>query len=118
MPDARGADRVPAADRGATTIADRVLAKIASRAADEALTAQGGVPEAARAPRATVVKHHDRAHVRVVLELAYPSDIGARCAAVRQWVTWRLQELTGQTVPDVAVHVERLHPTHRHGAPR
>ncbi|MCX4663038.1 hypothetical protein GT204_06280 [Streptomyces sp. SID4919] len=97
---------VDAAERGATAIADRVVAKIAAQAAREALT---GLPRAAAPPHATVVVHKDSARVRVVLELGYPSDIGAQCGAVRRQVAERVRTLAGMTVPEVTVQVERLH---------
>ncbi|WP_406403477.1 alkaline shock response membrane anchor protein AmaP [Streptomyces sp. NBC_00879] len=103
------ADRVEAAERGATAIADRVVAKIAAQAAREALDV---VPEGSTAPRATVTVHHDMARVRVSLELGYPSDIGGQCGAVRHRVAQRVKALAGMDVPEVAVLVERLHSAH------
>ncbi|WP_149180072.1 hypothetical protein [Streptomyces sp. TRM49041] len=99
--------RVEPGERGATAIADRVIAKIAAQAAREALAAV--FPPDAGAPHATVVVHRDSARVRVVVELAYPSDIGGQCSAVRRQVTHRVKDLAGMDVPEVAVHVERLH---------
>ncbi|MEW2132448.1 hypothetical protein [Streptomyces sp. NPDC005435] len=110
----------PAGGRGATRIADRVVAKIAAQAAREALAPlPPGVPR----PHATVaVRPHGSgaargeggpvgtARVRISLELAYPADIGARCAAVRRQVTERVGEVVNMTVPEVVVQVERLHP--------
>ncbi|MFF2849168.1 Asp23/Gls24 family envelope stress response protein [Streptomyces sp. NPDC058001] len=93
-------------ERGATRIADRVVAKIAARAAREALPA---VPEDGMPPYATVTVHRDTARVRVSLELDYPTDIGARCGAVRRQVAERVEALAGMEVPEVTVHVERLH---------
>lgn len=106
-------DAVPPGERGATRIADRVVAKIAAQAAREAV---GELPPDAARPRATVVVHRDRARVRVHLELGYPGDIGARCGRVRHRVTERVGTLAGMTVPEVAVLVERLHPAAEHGA--
>ncbi|WP_208545607.1 Asp23/Gls24 family envelope stress response protein [Streptomyces sp. Tu 2975] len=105
--------RVPPSDRGSTAIADRVVAKIAARAAREALP---GVPEDGAPPHAMVVVHHDTARVRVSLELEYPSDIGALCGAVRRHVIERVKALAGMEVPEVAVHVERLHSALSRGA--
>ena len=99
--------RVPPGDRGATRIADRVVAKVAAQAAREA---RGPPPADAGAPHATVAVHHDTARIRVDLELGYPCDIGARCAAVRRHVTERVGELVNLPVSEVAVHIERLHP--------
>lgn len=126
---------VPAAERGATRIADRVVAKIAAQAAREALRArrnergrpaaregrdtreEGTIPSPGRgaAARAGVTVREHRARVRVSVELDYPSDIGAACGAVRRHVASRVRELTGMDVPDVAVAVERLHPVHLGG---
>lgn len=93
-------------ERGATRIADRVVAKIASQAAREAV---GALPQDAAPPHATVVVHHDTARVRVHVELGYPGDIGGRCGHVRRHVAERVNTLAGMQVPEVVVHVERLH---------
>ncbi|MHC3468437.1 Asp23/Gls24 family envelope stress response protein [Streptomyces sp. 7R007] len=100
-------------ERGATRIADRVVAKIAARAAREAL---GELPEQAAPPHATVVVRHDSAHLRLHLDLDYPCAIGARCAEVRRHVAERVRALVGMEVPEVAVVVERLHLAPAHGA--
>ncbi|MFE9168678.1 Asp23/Gls24 family envelope stress response protein [Streptomyces kebangsaanensis] len=102
-------------ERGATAIADRVVAKIAAQAAREAL---GPLPPDAAPPHATVVVHHDVARVRILLDLPYPRDIGACCRAVRRQVTERVGALVGMRVPEVAVRVERLHLAPAHGAAR
>ncbi|WP_225828199.1 hypothetical protein [Streptomyces naphthomycinicus] len=99
--------RVPPAERGAVRIADRVVAKIAAQAAREALAP---LPATAAAPHATVVVLHEAARVRVHVELGYPCDLGARCAAVRRHVTERVGTLANMAVPEVAVQIERLHP--------
>ncbi|MFE2044535.1 Asp23/Gls24 family envelope stress response protein [Streptomyces sp. NPDC059477] len=114
---------VPAAERGATRIADRVVAKIAAQAAREAV---GPLPEAAARPHATVVvRPHaqgpgeapaDAAHIRLHLELGYPADIAGHCRAVRRHVTERVGALVGMEVPEVAVEVERLHLPTAYGA--
>ncbi|MFJ4919044.1 hypothetical protein [Streptomyces sp. NPDC088725] len=102
-----------AAGRGSTSIADRVVAKIAAQAAREAL---GHVPEDGEAPHAMVTVHHDSARVRVGLELDYPSDIGAQCGAVRGQVARRVKALAGMEVPEVEVRVEKLHSAHSRDA--
>ncbi|WP_019067434.1 Asp23/Gls24 family envelope stress response protein [Streptomyces hokutonensis] len=104
---------VPPGERGATRIADRVVAKIAVQAAREAL---GPLHPDAAPPHATVVVHHETARVRVHLELDYPCDIGDRCLRVRRQVVQRVRALVGMEVPEVAVQVERLHPAPAHGA--
>ncbi|WP_327363114.1 MULTISPECIES: Asp23/Gls24 family envelope stress response protein [unclassified Streptomyces] len=118
----------PPAERGATRIADRVVAKIAAQAAREALAAQpdgppravgpAGAPGSAgaatgqAAPHATVTVHHDIARVRVSLELDYPCDLAARCAAVRSRVVRRVEEYAGMSVPEVDIDIEHLHSAH------
>ncbi|MGC5346669.1 hypothetical protein ACPXCE_13595 [Streptomyces sp. DT24] len=101
-------DRVEAAQRGQTRIADRVVAKIAARAAREAVDEP---PEDGALPRATVTVHRDSARIRIGLDLGYPSDIGRQCGAVRRRVAERVKALAGMDVPEVAVRVERLHCT-------
>ncbi|MCQ8831495.1 Asp23/Gls24 family envelope stress response protein [Streptomyces malaysiensis] len=109
-------------ERGATRIADRVVAKIASQAAREALRGHaaeavdavavwdGGLTDVTVArPNAVAAVRGGVARVRVAVELGYPSDIGAHCGAVRRQVIERVSELTGMEVPEVAVTVERLH---------
>ncbi|MBV7695185.1 Asp23/Gls24 family envelope stress response protein [Streptomyces sp. TRM70350] len=116
----------PAGERGQTSIADRVVAKIAAQAAREAL---GRLPQDAARPHATVVVRPqalgsdrpggtpvDTARVRVHLELDYPSDIGSRCGQVRRHVVERVGALAGMEVPEVAVQVERLHLAATHPA--
>ncbi|MFF0205088.1 Asp23/Gls24 family envelope stress response protein [Streptomyces sp. NPDC005017] len=112
---------VPPAERGATRIADRVVAKVAAQAAREAL---GTLPPPAAAPHANVVVRQARvpadegrhaAHIRVHLELDYPTDIAARCRSVRRRVAERVGALVGMDVPEVAVQVERLHLAPGHG---
>ncbi|MFJ9036580.1 hypothetical protein ACIRF8_08310 [Streptomyces sp. NPDC102406] len=109
------ATQVAPAERGATRIADRVVAKIAAYAAREALD---GVPDDGAPPHATVAVHHDTARVRISMELDYPTDIGARCGAVRRQVAERVRTLVGMEVPEVAVEVERLHPDRAHRTDR
>lgn len=101
------------AERGETTVVERVVAKLAVQAAREALRSAPAarlVPPGARHwPRASARVRDDRARVRVLVELGYPSDIGAQCDAVRRQVAARVRELAGMDVPHVAVGVERLH---------
>lgn len=107
--------RIPPAERGATRIADRVVAKIAAQAAREVV---GAPPEGGTAPHAAVTVHQDVARVRVSLELGYPSDLGAQCGAVRRQVAERVRALAGMEVPEVAVQIERLHSAHTGTADR
>lgn len=124
-------------ERGATTVADRVVAKIASQVAREALSrfteSASHVPPGRRTPHVTTSvrrapERHDtrqdgesggrrpavlgEARVRIAVELGYPSDIGAQCAAVRREVTEQLRTWAGVDVSHLAVSVERLHSRH------
>jgi uncharacterized alkaline shock family protein YloU len=112
---------VPAGERGATRIADRVVAKIAAQAAYEALSdgpeahtvphGRASVPHAVVSVRAGSSRsgRPGQARIRIAVELGYPSDVGAQCGAVRRQVVLRVRELAGMEVPGVAVEVERLH---------
>ncbi|MFJ8647475.1 Asp23/Gls24 family envelope stress response protein [Streptomyces sp. NPDC093546] len=128
---------VPRGERGAITVADRVVAKTASRVAREALSrfteSTGHVPPGRRTPRVTasVQQAPERSaagrdaesaagrqavlgevHMHITVELGYPSDIGAQCAAVRREVTERVRTWAGMKVSDLVVSVERLHSVH------
>jgi uncharacterized alkaline shock family protein YloU len=132
-----GRPGIPRRERGATTVADRVVAKIASQVAREAVSrfteSAGRVPPDRRTPRVTtsVRRAPERnaagpdgesaagrqevlgeARLRVTVELGYPSDIGSQCAAVRRDVTEQLRRWAGMEVSDLAVWVERLHSTY------
>ncbi|MGE7391629.1 hypothetical protein ACQKM2_39775 [Streptomyces sp. NPDC004126] len=98
--------KVPPAERGALQISDRVVAKIAAQAAREALDVLPGA-----VPHATVTVHHDIARVRVSLELDYPCDLAAQCAAVRAQVVRRVEQCTAMAVPEVDIDIEHLHST-------
>ncbi len=127
---------MPRRERGATTVADRVVAKIAAQVAREALNGftepTGHVPPGHRTPHVTAVVRGaperngperadgpagsrpalGHARMRIALELGYPSDIGAQCAAVRREVTERVAAWAGVEVSDLVVGVERLHSAH------
>ncbi|PPS73848.1 MULTISPECIES: hypothetical protein [Streptomyces] len=128
---------VPRGERGATAVTDRVVAKIAARVAREALSrfteSAGHVPPGRRKPHVStsVRRAPERtsagrdaesaagrqavlgeARMRITVELGYPSDIGAQCAAVRREVTERLRTWAGMKVSDLAVSVEHLHSAH------
>ncbi|MGN9793575.1 Asp23/Gls24 family envelope stress response protein [Streptomyces sp. OZ13] len=128
---------VPLGERGATAVAERVVAKIAARVAREALSrfaeSADHVPPGRRTPRVitSVRRAPERtsagrdaesaaggqaalgeARLRITVELGYPSDIGAQCAAVRREVTERIRAWAGMEVSDLAVSVEQLHSAH------
>jgi hypothetical protein len=117
-------------------VTDRVVAKIAARVAREALSrfaeSAGHVPPGRRTPHVStsVRRAPERtdagrdaesarrpavlgeARLHITVELGYPSDIGAQCAAVRREVTERIRAWAGMEVSDLAVSVEQLHSAH------
>ncbi|MFB7473869.1 hypothetical protein [Kitasatospora sp. NPDC056184] len=107
------AHREPGA-RGRLRIADRVYARIAARAAREALadawhdrTARGGPPKVSvtgpATPSAPVT-------VRVSVDLPFPADLAALARTVRDRVTRDTRALTGTRVAEVVVVIEHLVP--------
>jgi hypothetical protein len=128
---------VPRGERGATIVTDRVVAKIAARVAREALSrfaeSAGHVPPGRRTPHVStsVRRAPERtsagrdaesaagrqavlgeARLHITVELGYPSDIGAQCAAVRREVTERIRAWAAMEVSDLAVSVGQLHSAH------
>ncbi|MDY0814219.1 hypothetical protein [Kitasatospora purpeofusca] len=100
--------------RGRLRIADRVYARIAARAAREALadawrgrTARGGPPTVSvtgpSAPSAPVT-------VRVAVDLPFPADLTALARAVRDRISADVRALTATRVAEVVVVVEHLVP--------
>jgi uncharacterized alkaline shock family protein YloU len=104
------------AERGSTRLADRVLARIASRAAAEALTAlrapaEGDEgPRRWETPRASASQGRRGVRIRLGLDLPYPADVAAISRAVHRDVTERLAQLTGADAPRITLVVERLVP--------
>lgn len=120
QPRQSSAAAVPEQERGGTRIADRVVAKAATQAAREALrgsqpftrldTDTSAVPRV-RPPRASVEVRSHRARVRLSMELPYPGDIAGTASRVREHVAARVRSLTGMTVTEVVIVVERLRAT-------
>lgn len=106
--------------RGATLIPDTVVARIAVRAAREALSRQGVVSPARLglgAPRSRAVVHQGSARLAVSLDLPYPVDIARACGEIRHYIRERVSHLTGMRIDDITVSVHRLVPGQslRHG---
>ncbi|MFB6891966.1 hypothetical protein ACFCX4_21960 [Kitasatospora sp. NPDC056327] len=98
--------------RGRLRIADRVYARIAARAAREALdeawqgrAVRGGPPRVSAggptAPSAPIT-------VRVAVDLPFPADLAALARTVRDRIGADVRALTGTRVAEVVVVVERL----------
>ncbi|MHC5257851.1 DUF6286 domain-containing protein [Streptomyces sp. UC4497] len=93
-----------AAERGTTVVADRVVGKIAGRAAGEATAA----PVRSGAGSATVSGR--RADVGVKVALPFPAPLPEAARQVQDHVAHRTSELTGLHVRTARVHVTGLHP--------
>ncbi|GGY38484.1 DUF6286 domain-containing protein [Streptomyces omiyaensis] len=94
------------AERGVTTVADRVTAKIARQAAAEATAKTGGhVLRSA----ATTRGRHVEVTVEVDLPPSAPADTG-RMVHLRDHLTDRTRHLTGLAVTPARLRVRRLHP--------
>ncbi|SEG94021.1 Uncharacterized conserved protein YloU, alkaline shock protein (Asp23) family [Actinacidiphila yanglinensis] len=99
--------------RGATHIRESVVARIAARAAQEALNQVAGEPPARLGlgqPRSTATVHQGSARLTVSLDLPYPVDIQRTGDEIRRYVAERVAHLTGLDLDDTAVSVHRLVP--------
>ncbi|MFD3538594.1 Asp23/Gls24 family envelope stress response protein [Streptomyces sp. NPDC058662] len=119
LPDASspGADArpvLPAAERGATVIPDKVVARIAARAAREALATQADTSAAQvslAAPHASVTVGSGTARLGLTLDLPYPIDLARASREVQQYVSERVAHLTGMRVTEVTLAIEHLVPS-------
>lgn len=93
----------PAAERGATTVADRAVRRIAERAATEAL----GTGEV-RVSRGSAAVRGRRARVGVTVAVPYPAVLDDAGESVQAHVTERTARLTGLSVDPARVHVREL----------
>jgi uncharacterized alkaline shock family protein YloU len=104
--------------RGQTTIADRVVSKIAARAAAEVEQTAGagrqvfgitvGRPARTAPPRTEVRIDGNVALVQVTMSVAWPASVRQVAQQVRQRVTEQVRALTGMTVAEVEVRVTAL----------
>ncbi|MCX4578475.1 Asp23/Gls24 family envelope stress response protein [Streptomyces sp. NBC_01571] len=107
--DARGAP--PPAERGATVIPDRVVARIAARAAGTALHRITGPRQQLTdlaAPGARATTHDGTARLALSVDLPYPTDITATCRQLQHEVTEKVARLTGLDISEVMLTVRRL----------
>ncbi|MFD3325544.1 Asp23/Gls24 family envelope stress response protein [Streptomyces sp. NPDC058701] len=102
---------LPPAERGATVIPDKVVARIAARAAKEALaehadTAAGRMKLAA--PQASATVGSGSARLGLTVDLPYPTDLAATSRQVQDYVSERVAHLTGMRVTEVTLAIDRL----------
>ncbi|MER5438485.1 DUF6286 domain-containing Asp23/Gls24 family envelope stress response protein [Streptomyces sp. NPDC002790] len=93
-----------AAERGTTAVSDRVVRKIAGRAAGEA------TPGPVRGGAASATVRGRRADVGVKVAVPFPAPLPEAARLIQDHVTRRTQELTGLHVGPARVHVTGLLP--------
>ncbi|MFI0164424.1 Asp23/Gls24 family envelope stress response protein [Streptomyces sp. NPDC017095] len=101
----------PPAERGATVIPDRVVARIAARAARTAQARHAAVPPGpgtAAAPSATAAVRAGSVRVHLAMDLPYPADLAYVCERIQRDVAERVARLTGFQVGEVTLTVRRL----------
>ncbi|MFE4994185.1 Asp23/Gls24 family envelope stress response protein [Streptomyces mirabilis] len=110
-PPGRSAGLPPPAERGATAIPDRVVARIAARAARTAQSRRAAVPpdrSGPAAPSASAVVRSGTVRLHLAMDLPYPTDIPHACQRIQHDVAERVTELTGLEVGEVILTVRRL----------
>lgn len=109
------------ARRGATLVPEAVVARIAARAAREALSGRAAMPPVGPrlgSPRSTAVVHKGSARISVSVDLPYPTDIGQTCGEIRRYLAERVPHLTGLRIDHITVSVHRLVPSRSLGQGR
>ncbi|MFC9818023.1 hypothetical protein ACFVJM_38910 [Streptomyces virginiae] len=89
-------------------IPDKVVARIAARAAQEALAVLTDTPAALSAPRASVTAGGGTARLRLTLDLPYPLDLASASRHMQHHVSERVTRLTGMHVTEVTLAIEHL----------
>ncbi|MFD3557977.1 Asp23/Gls24 family envelope stress response protein [Streptomyces goshikiensis] len=101
----------PPAERGATVIPDRVVARIAAQAARTAQARRAPIPPDRGKPDAPSVSAAIRTgsvRLHLDMDLPYPIDIPHVCEEIQHDVAERVAQLTGLEVGAVALTVRRL----------
>ncbi|MEU6084350.1 hypothetical protein [Streptomyces sp. NPDC047108] len=92
-------------------IPEKVVARIAVRAAREALLRQPAPPlvrSVLADPRSSAVVHRGAARLGLTVELPYPIDIADASRRVQEHVAQRVAQLTDLRVTDVNLVIGRL----------
>ncbi|WP_308346832.1 hypothetical protein [Streptomyces sp. ISL-66] len=95
-------------------IPEKVVARIAVRAAQEALARHAHTspaPGKLTSPRASVSAKDGVARLGLSLDLPYPADLAVAARSVQQYVSERVSQLTGMRVSEVTLAVEHLVPS-------
>jgi hypothetical protein len=101
----------PPAERGTTVIPDKVVRRIAARAARTAQSRHAAVPpgrDGPEAPAASAAVRSGSVRLQLAMDLPYPTDIPHVCERIQHDVAERVAELTGLRVGEVALTVRRL----------
>lgn len=110
-PPGRSADLPPPAERGATVIPDRVVARIAARAARTAQSRRAAIPpdrSGPAAPSASAAVRTGSVRLHLAMDLPYPTDIPHVCERIQHDVAKQVTQLTGLEVREVTLTVRRL----------
>ncbi|SOE20767.1 Uncharacterized conserved protein YloU, alkaline shock protein (Asp23) family [Streptomyces sp. OK228] len=110
-PPGRSADLPPPAERGATVIPDRVVARIAARAARTAQSRRAAIPpdrSGPAAPSASAAVRTGSVRLHLAMDLPYPTDITHVCERIQHDVAKQVTQLTGLEVGEVTLTVRRL----------
>ncbi|WP_316778686.1 Asp23/Gls24 family envelope stress response protein [Streptomyces sasae] len=110
-PSARAVGLPPPAERGATVIPDRVVARIAAQAARTAQSRRAAVPpdrDGPAAPTASAATRTGSVRLHLVMDLPYPADLPRIGERIQQDVAERVAQLTGLQVREVTLTVRRL----------
>ncbi|MFF4645892.1 Asp23/Gls24 family envelope stress response protein [Streptomyces sp. NPDC001389] len=101
----------PPAERGATVIPDRVVARIAAQAARTAQARRAAIaPDRGKpaAPSASAAIRTGSVRLHLDMDLPYPTDIARVCERIQHDVAERVAQLTGLEVGEVTLTVRRL----------
>ncbi|MCT9114032.1 Asp23/Gls24 family envelope stress response protein [Streptomyces mirabilis] len=110
-PAARAAGLPPPAERGATVIPDRVVARIAAQAARTGQSRRAAIPpgrSGPAAPSASAAVRTGSVRLHLTMDLPYPTDIPHVCERIQHDVAEQVTQLTGLEVGEVTLTVRRL----------
>ncbi|MER5472596.1 Asp23/Gls24 family envelope stress response protein [Streptomyces sp. NPDC002935] len=110
-PPARAVGLPPPAQRGATVIPDRVIARIAAQAARTAQSRRAAIPpdrSGPAAPNASAATRTGSVRLHLTMDLPYPTDIPDACERIRHDVAEQVAQLTGFEVGEITLTVRRL----------
>ncbi|WP_371502915.1 Asp23/Gls24 family envelope stress response protein [Kitasatospora sp. NBC_00374] len=96
---------VPSRERGATTVPERVVTRIATRAGRQVLAERTG---ATTLPRVSATVHLGAARLRLALSLPYPLDLAPACRDIQRDVAERVGLLTGLRITEVTLDIKHL----------